>query len=316
MKRLARYILIVLLVAGYCRAHAAGVSPFAEVLVWHASEETSSTWSSLVTSGPPSTFAASDIHFNWSPGFRIGLAHEPQEEGFWDTRLYWTYFRTASSATVGNGTVLPEFFSGFLSGDSVFFNSGAVDWSLSFNNIDLEAGHEFALGESLSLRPSLGLKVAVIDQRINARWADQTFSLLATENIQHDFHGLGPSFGVGGRWEAPKFKNLSLVGSLSGALLWGVWNVTDSYQRITPLASPGSYGAFTTSMNNSALGTPMLRYFLGMAWTEIGGTGISARAGYELQWWANQQRLPTFQQLPMHGDLTLQGLTCGIFVSF
>jgi hypothetical protein len=69
-------------------------------------------------------------------------------------------------------------------------------------------------------------------------------------------------------------------------------------------------------MKDSSLGSLNLNYFLGLEWIHRGDVTITARLGYELQWWANQQRLPTFQQLPMHGDLTLQGLTCGISVGF
>ena len=60
----------------------------------------------------------------------------------------------------------------------------------------------------------------------------------------------------------------------------------------------------------------MLRSFLGLEWAHEGDITIAARAGYELQWWANQQRLPMFQQLPMHGDLTLEGLTCGVSIGY
>ena len=69
-------------------------------------------------------------------------------------------------------------------------------------------------------------------------------------------------------------------------------------------------------MKDSCLGTPVIRYFLGLEWEREGCVMITGRVGYELQWWANQQRMTTFQQLPMHGDLTLQGLTCGISVGF
>ena len=141
-------------------------------------------------------------------------------------------------------------------------------------------------------------------------------SLSAEENVTHDFWGIGPSFGISGGWSLPRCKNLSLVGSFSADFLFGQWNVNDAYARtdIVPLA--GTYRAFTTSMTDSCLGAPVLRYFLGLEWVHQGNVTLTARVGYELQWWANQQRMLAFQQLPMHGDLTLEGLTCGVSVGF
>jgi hypothetical protein len=69
-------------------------------------------------------------------------------------------------------------------------------------------------------------------------------------------------------------------------------------------------------MKDSSLGVPVLRYFLGLEWVHKGNVTLNARVGYELQWWANQQRMLAFQQLPMHGDLTIEGLTCGVSIGF
>ncbi len=297
------------------------VAPFADVLAWHASEEASSIWSSVVTVNPfnaQTTFAPANVQFNWNAGMRIGIAYVPPEQE-WDFKLYWTYFRTSQNLSVAPGgqLVVPEFFSGFLSGDSGSFTSAALTWSLIFNTIDLEAGHEITVGEFLHIRPSMGLKLASIDQTIHALWSDPATSVSATEKVTNNFFGVGPSFGVGGRWDIPKYPKLSLIGSFSGALMYGVWNVGDAFQNSNPQTVANQYTAFNTSMRDSALGTVMLRYFFGLQWTHQGENAtISAHLGYELQWWANQQRLTTFQQLPMHGDLTLQGGTCGFVVYY
>ena len=148
---------------------------------------------------------------------------------------------------------------------------------------------------------------------------DATFPILSTsteENVTHDFWGIGPSFGISGGWSLPKCSNLSLVGSFSADFLFGQWNVNDAYARTDNCQSAESCGALATSMKDSCLGVPVLRYFLGLNGF-IKETSHSPREhGYELQWWANQQRLPAFQQLPMHGDLTLEGLTCGVSIGF
>lgn len=316
---MSRYFLILLTILhSAAAASAEGISPFAEGLFWHASEETSSVWASVVSGdGSASTFAASQAQFPWDAGLRAGFLFEPDDSP-WDAKLSWTHFVTSQNQALNGGDqlVVPEFFSGFLSGDAFLFTNAALDWQFAFNTIDFEVGHEVPLSESLQLRPFVGLKAAVINQTIRSRWDDPILFLSATENIDHNFWGLGPDFGLSGRWNVRSVDGLSLVGAFSGAFLYGTWDVNDVFQRTDPFVAPDATGTFTTSMRNSSLGTLMLRYFVGCEWTWTGPAEITARVGYELQWWANQQRLPTFQQLPMHGDLTLQGLTCGLAISF
>ncbi len=263
------------------------------------------------------TFSGENVDFGWDTGFRAGFAHDPGDGG-WETKLSWTHFRTVAEASHApdQTIVMPEFFSGFVNVDAGRIGQAAVRWSLTMNAIDFEVGRTIALGESASIRPSMGLRAALIEQRIHANWDSTTNSLSAIERVDHDFHGFGPTFGVDGRWRFPRFPNLSVVGSFSGALLWGVWNVDDTYERTDSEFPQLAYGGFTTSMKDSSLGAVNLNYFLGLEWVREGTVTITGRVGYELQWWANQQRLPTFQQLPMHGDLTIQGLTCGISVGF
>ncbi len=299
---------------------AEGMAPFGELLFWHASQESSSVWASTISASESrNTFSAEDVRFNWNAAFRVGIAHEYDEQS-WDARLYWTSFRTADSVRLdpGGQMIMPEFFSGFVSGAMAEFDSAALNWDLHFNNLDFEVGRTIGVGEFIALRPSMGLKGAIIDQQILAHWArlNAPQGLSAIERVDHEFRGIGPSFGIDGRWQVAAARNLSVIGSFSMALLWGVWNVDDTYERTDETFPAFSYGALTTSMHDASLGTVNLNYFLGVQWIRPGDVTITGRLGYELQWWANQQRLPTFQQLPMHGDLTLQGLTCGISVIF
>jgi hypothetical protein len=301
-----------LLIACCSPADAKGVTPFAEVLIWQPSAETSTVWSSVVNAN---TFEAANLDFGWNAGFRAGLNMQPAE-ALWDFNLSVTHFATSQTAFVPEGghLVLPEFFSGFVSGDGFAFTSAGLDWSLNYTNFDLEAGHRIALSESLEIRPAFGIRAAVINQTIDSRWADSLLGLTAVENVQHDFFGIGPSAGLGARWTP--VEHFSLVGECSGALMYGVWNVSDDFRRTDGGAPLLSYEAFSTSMNDATLGTVMIRSFFGFEWTIPSRFEIVARVGYEVQWWANQQRLLTFQQLPMHGDLTFQGGTCGVVVCF
>jgi hypothetical protein len=311
-----RLTLTLALFACCSTAIAQGVTPFCDVLYWRASEETSAVWSNVfASSASGSSLSAETMQFDWSPGFRVGFGHQLAPDS-WDVKLYWTYFRTSNEAAASGDIVVPEFFSGAISGDGRSFSSGAIDWSLTYNTIDLEAGRKVAVGESAWIRPSMGIKAAIMRQRIQLGLANPGLSISAEEDVTNNFWGIGPSFGIGGAWNLPRCSNLSLTGSFSADFLIGQWNVNDAYTRTDNQLPVGVYGAMVTSMKDSWLGVPVLRYFLGVQWAHEGRVAITVRAGYELQWWANQQRLPAFQQLPMHGDLTLTGLTCGVSVGF
>ena len=313
---IGRLTLTLALMACCSTAIAQGVTPFCDMLYWRASEETSAVWSNVVSSSSSgSSFSAETMQFDWSPGFRVGFGHQSAPDS-WDANLYWTYFRTSQDAAVRGDIIVPEFFSGAISGDGRAFSSGAIDWNLTYNTIDLEAGRKVAVGESAWIRPSMGIKAAVIQQRIRLALANPGLRISAEEDVTHDFWGIGPSFGVSGAWNPPEYGNLSLTGSLSADFLFGQWNVNDAYARTDDQAPVGVYRAMVTGMKDSCLGVPVLRCFFGLQWAHEGGVAITARAGYELQWWANQQRLLAFQQLPMHGDLTLAGITCGVSVGF
>jgi hypothetical protein len=313
-----RLTLTLAMIACCSTAIAQGVTPFCDMLYWRPSEEASAVWSNVHSTSPSgSALSAETVQFDWSPGFRIGFGHQSDPEA-WDAKLYWTYLRTSQDAAVSGDIVVPEFFSGAISGDGRSFNTASIDWSLTYNTIDFEAGRKFAVGPSAWIRPSLGIKTAIIGQRMQLALANPGLRITAQEAVTHDSWGIGPSFGINGAWLLPRCNHLSLTGSFAADFLFGQWNVNDAYTRTDNQTPALVYGAVATSMKDSCLGVPVLRYFLGLEWVRQRQrcVTITARAGYELQWWANQLRSPAFQQLPMHGDLTLEGLTCGVSVGF
>ena len=318
MTLFGRLTFLTVLLLGCPGAIAGGVTTFGDVLVWHASQQTSSVWaSSISTSGSPASFSAENVDFGWDAGFRVGFLHDPGERA-WDTKLSWTHWRNRATASLApsHALIIPEFFSAFVNVDDGIVDRAAIDWNLTFNTVDFELGHAIAVSDAVSIRPAMGLRAAIIQQRIRADFDSTSSSLSVTERVKHDFRGFGPTFAIDGRWRFPRTRNLSAVGQFSGGLLWGVWNVDDTYERNDSGFSLPAYGGFTTSIKDSHLGTVNLNCFLGLEWVREGTFTVTGRVGYELQWWANQQRLPAFEQLPLHGDLTIQGLTCGISVGF
>lgn len=307
MKKLHIKILFLLASIFSTCANAVEFSAFADLLVWHASQQTCSTWANIVSKPANNTvdFDATNVNFGWNPGFRGGLAYLDQST-ILDSSLYWTHYsaNTSNSHAIAEQLLLPEFFSGFLSGN--YFFGGTIDWKLLMNMLDLEVGRKFSIGKSVSIRPKIGIKGGTIKQTANCAWKADIYT--ATEQVIHNFTGVGPTFGIDSNWNI--FRSFNLIGNFATTFMYGNWKLNDVYIR--PRAGLITPTTITTSLNQTQLGTLMFDYFMGLEWKFNGKANVSLQVGYEMQYWANQLRLPTFQQLPVHGDLTLQGGTCHI----
>lgn len=315
MKKLLTQILFLMISLHSWNARAEGTTVFADFLVWQASQQTSSTWASVISSSNSNKrvdFDATNVNFGWKNGFRGGFLHELQPE-CWTTGLSWTYFPTKATTgfSIGDQIVTPEFFSSFVSGN--IFTGANLKWKLTMNMVDFELGRILDISETFAIRPLIGIKGGSINQKVNCQWNAAGF-YTATEKLKHNFSGVGPNFGIESKWKF--YNNLSLFGDFSTALMWGRWKVSDTYSRPAALFGLVTPTTITTSLNNSKLGTLMYRCRLGLEWKHERKLCLTFQLGYELQFWANQLRMPTFQQLPVHGDLTVQGATCQLRIDF
>ncbi len=289
---------------------------FANVFIWKASEETSSNWANVLTETSANTFVfeAKDLTFPWDFGFRLGGGyHFPCSQ--WDTQFYWTWFRTSARDSIPNtgAIVFTEFFAGFVV-DRDTGQSGEIKWELLYNMFDWEWGYSYWVTRNLLFRPFIGLKGGWIDQTIDSKWENEKLlpdlSVLrfsSSEDLKNDFWGIGPSGGVNSKWKLGNCSTrfFSLFGDLSTAMMWGVWRCSDAYNNSTSTE-------IFVNMKDSVLGALMLRGFFGIGWDSDlcnGRFHFASQLGYEMQFWLNQLRIPTFQQLRLHGDLTLQGGT-------
>ncbi len=297
---------------------------FADALYWFASEQASAVWIDIIDIGDnTSSFTPQDIGFDWDFGFRLGTGYNFKHDQ-WDTKLYWTWFRTETHQSkkvvpefipIGGGVLVteemhPEFFAADLSGD--FAARANIRWSLLYNMFDWELGRNYWVSKSLSLRPFIGIKGGWIHQSIYVHYKDLIVGSAPTdtaakEHVKNNFWGVGPVGGVNTKWKLRDFGTHypSLFGDFSAATLWGTWACDDVYNVTT--------GAkVDVKTKNSMLGALMLRGFLGAGWDvewNKGKTHFAARLGYETQLWVNQLRVATSQLVRLHGDLTLQGVT-------
>lgn len=281
-------------------------SLFVDLFRWHASQQTASTWASTIkSSGRVLDFDAANVNFDWKPGVRAGVLYT-FEPYCWETGLSWTYFSTKKNTgfSIGDQIVLPEFFSGFLSNN--FFFGANLNWKLNLNMVDLGLGKRICIAETFVIRPSVGIKAGTIHQTIHCNWNAGFYQ--STEKVKNNFSGAGPMLGLDSEWNIN--KQFSLIANFGTALLYGQWKINDTYSRPLALSGLVTPTTITTTLNNSELGTLMYKCRLGLEWKYPGHIPLRIQLGYEMQFWPNQLRVPTFQQLPVHGDLTLQGGTC------
>lgn len=301
MRKLPTFIATLLLALN---AAAFDSDPFAGMLFWHASEQTAASWANATTTSENKLTFKND-NFRWDPGFRGGVTLKPAS--FFDAKLYWTSFTNESNDRIPTGVhvVVPEYFSGFISGN--FFFGARQKWRIRMNTLDFEMSHPFNLTHDFTLSPVVGIKAAIVKQNIDTLWQAEIYN--STEKVKSTYLGAGPTFGLSGTWNFA--KPFTFVTDITTTFLAGVWDVSDVYKRpYVPLSLTPNATTIKTTLHDSDLGTLMVRYFVGMRWSPPEYKRIRVEVGYDLQYWANQLRLVTFQQLPTHGDLTLQGGTC------
>ena len=289
---------------------------FADVLYWRA-EEGATTWADVVHIQPKNFFDQQDLSFGWDFGFRGGIGYNLDWDQ-WDTQLAYTWFRTkaSDSFTLSSddvGIILSEYLGAFIELPRTIFGSTSIQWSILFNMFDWELGRAFLVSKALSLRPFLGLKGGWIHQTIHTQWSNP-LGLKARENLKNNFWGIGPSGGLNTTWRlgGNERRFFSLFGDVSGAYLWGKWNCSDVYTDNFP-------SKVVINTPSTALGALMFRCFAGTGWAtnfNKDRSHFAIRLGYEMQFWFDQLKTVTFDELRLHHDLTLQGGTCDIRFDF
>ena len=285
-----------------------------DFLYWKPSEETSLLWASALRFDEEGTeiFQGENLSLDWNAGFRVGLGSEFGCD-CWNAQLVWTQFTSSGKNSIprNQAVIATQFFGGFINGD--ISDSAEINLKLKYNMFDLELGREIDIGHCFTMQPKIGVKGGWIDQSIHTEWSnfvvEPPSQFTATEDLTNDFWGVGPLAGLEMRWGLGAC--FYLFGNFDAAFLWGTWKNRDVYK-----SSEGR--EINTNMKNSQLGELVVRGLAGLGWeVPISDWAfLVIQLGYEGQNWFEQFRIPTFQQLRVHGDLTLQGGTLKVCLEF
>ncbi|WP_442481651.1 Lpg1974 family pore-forming outer membrane protein [Aeoliella sp. SH292] len=312
------------------------LTPFVDLLYWKLTEGSAENWAQEITPQGSlgsliGTATLVDAPFDWNAGVRVGVDYANRDEG---TRvgLYYTHFNT-SAANEAAGEVYSAFLGNFYAGNTdgsgfgPHYEHATIDWDVQFHTIDLEMGREFAISRALAIRPFLGLKSAIIRQRINSTWhnpidtssTDYLFDS-ATENLRQNFWGIGPSIGVDAIIPLSLAPDHSLHAyfSPSGSVMYGSWDFSDRFQTDGPTTTSTPIPS-TISINSEPIhgAATMVRMACGLEWQQFGSRVTTRlRVGFEGQVWLNQMQYYSFNMGRLNNLMSLQGSIVEFGLSF
>lgn len=277
----------------------------------------------------PGTFNAylQKPHFTWDSGVRLRGGNTWCDG--WNTEIVWTHFKNRSCSTTNNpngGAIAVNFFS--IGNNGINGGLGATSrFSLHFDTIDFLVRCDGYEGQCLTVSPTLGIRVARINQGQNIFYSDVTFLASdnqttviadATSQQLNNFSAVGLYGGLNAIWELG--RGFQLIGVTAAGLLGGKFCVATTIN--TNNAAAMVDGTMHANRRQVQFFADLL---LGFEWTRSwcnGAYDLAVRAGYEMQWWPDQwqaitnilQGIAGFPQ--PSGDLSLQGLVVGITFGF
>lgn len=253
------------------------------------------------------------------PGFKVGLGMMFDCDG-WDLYANYTWLRPDNTETARPSPGLSLFVNVGENGVQEGITSVQSKWKLWFNVIDLELGRNFFISQCLHLRPHFGFK---------GHWQEQKWDILAPrvepndgmssniiDNLKMCYWGVGLRAGLDSAWHfTPCF---SLVGEVAASVLWQRFEPkTISYEQIFLPDDTVNFEIGFNSKNDFYSIKSVIELYLGLRWEDwfcCDEYHYSIEAGWELQWWGDQNQL--LRAPFVGGDLGLQGLTVKLRFDF
>jgi len=282
--------------------------------------------------------------FKWKPGFKVGIGYNTTHDG-WDLELLWTHFNGRGKSSIDNTgdaniTFVPLWsaFSPAAGGDTdgtiLFASEASTSWRLNLNMVDLELGREFWLSKMLTMRPSIGFRVAQINQRYGITYSGGIFGstlLDLTDNVEmkNHFTGGGPRVGLDTVWNfgccSPCGGNWGFFGDFAFSLLYGKFKVDQEEYTESP-APPFDTTAIMETNDNFRSVRGVLDLAVGIQWTSLfndSNYGMLLQLGWEFHQFFNQNQMWRVNRIgdssttahgenvfaQSRGDLSTQGVT-------
>ncbi|MBI3237175.1 MAG: hypothetical protein HYZ48_05715, partial [Chlamydiales bacterium] len=260
--------------------------------------------------------------FNWDVGFRLGLGYQiPHDK--WDLFLNYTHIRAEAHGGTKKsaGAVFPTFIAPFTvdlnPGDILYATRAKAHFHSDLNMCDLELGRRCSVGRWLNIRPFMGLKGGVIDQRYRIAYQGGTVSSgdeWDQISIEQDFWGVGLRMGFDSLWGLG--KGWALYGNGAASLLSGNFDI----RQIEKLQEAHVKKLdLSKEVDNIVVAAEVA---LGIQWDYLFSQDryhFGLKFGWEFNVFFDQNQSVRFvsDQAPgsftqNEGDLSFQGLTLGL----
>lgn len=231
-------------------------------------------------------------------GFKLGLGYASPCDG-WDYGVTWTWLRTSASnhdeAELDDNQSLAPLWSAYQYRDAgqapiLFVSDIETFWVMKLNLIDFELGRKYWTSKYLSLRPHVGVRVALIDQSFEIQHKGGSFNdpgaspelhLNDEVNLESDFHGVGIRSGLDSAWHLG--CGFSLYGNLAASIVYGRFDV-EHEEKVRLAVTPFSKTPVLETKNHFRAGRAILDLGLGLQWETMFCDckyGFLAALGYE-----------------------------------
>ena len=168
------------------------------------------------------------VHFDWSPGVRVGYRKDNFVEDA-SLGLEYTYF--SSEASREKKKSAPSFFSGLTS----FFQPQILahaDYKVLYQNLDVDILKSYFISQKILWLVFAGLKSCYLLQKEKTQYelGFKSYQGLQFQSEQTDrcrFTGIGPKIGFLSRWYV--FKEFSLFNKTATSLVYGYYLLKSSY---------------------------------------------------------------------------------------
>ena len=282
-------------------------------LYWNVQQDGVLPGSVVITDSTvvPTATSVSRVHPSqrWNNGFRVSLGYEMPCD-CWDVNVCYTYMPGRANVTNFAAASADQTFLSPVLGDS--FAAFTSKWNQTFNNVDLDIGRTVCFGECLKMRPHVGFRATWFDQKFRALGAtaptETTVNFTALV-LKEKFQGYGVEAGI---WTEYKMGyNIALVGHFGGSILYSKFKIHGDSATGTTATDVTTLTEVLTTRNSFYAATPSLDYFVGLQYADsMCDTLFKIRAGWE------QHVLFDTNRYLATGNLSLQGLTLGLDVSF
>ncbi len=257
-----------------------------------------------------------DPDWNFRPGFKIGFGILQDHDG-WDVYANYTWFRGRSTKkTVTSDSPATERISPVggvtAAGGLSSIEKMSANWDLDFNTVDLELGRNFFISKYLKLRPHFGLKGSWIDQdyTVDTTGSFDTMSSLGQSKNEIDTWGIGIRAGLDTAWHMTRC--FSFLGDIAVSALWERFEVNGKASNAPSIVGANTPITLLNVENNFFTVKPVVELLIGFRWETwfcCDSYHFSLDAGWEIQWWSDQNQFFLSDLEARTGDLFTHGLT-------